>query len=42
MSKKILKNPQAIVGLLLISAMILAAVFAPVLAPHDPELVDTR
>ena len=40
MTKKLLKNPQAIVGLVLMIAMMLAALFAPFLAPHDPELVD--
>ena len=40
MIKKLLENPQAIVGLALIIVMILAALLAPVLAPHDPELVD--
>jgi peptide/nickel transport system permease protein len=40
MCKKILKNPQAVIGLILITVMLLAAIFAPVLAPHDPETVD--
>ncbi len=40
MCKRILKNPQAVIGVLLILAVMLAAVFAPVLAPHDPEAAD--
>lgn len=40
MVKRIMKNPQAVIGLLLIVLVTGAAVFAPVLAPNDPELVD--
>lgn len=40
MAKKILHNPQAVIGLFLILTVILAAVFAPVLAHHDPEAVN--
>lgn len=40
MIKKILKNPQALLGLVLIAAVLAVALMAPVLAPHDPELVD--
>ena len=40
MAKKILHNPQAITGLILILLVLLAAVFAPILAPHNPEAVD--
>ncbi len=37
MLKKIFKNPQAVVGLALIIAVIAAALCAPLLAPHKPE-----
>jgi len=40
MIKKILKNPQALLGLLLILSVILAALLAPLLAPHDPNATD--
>ncbi len=40
MCKRVLKNPQAMAGLLLILAVLLAAVLAPRLAPHDPEAAD--
>lgn len=40
MGKRILRNPQAVIGLLLILMVIFVALFAPVLAPHDPEHVD--
>lgn len=40
MVKKILKKPQAIIGLSLIFITLAAAIFAPLLAPHDPEAVD--
>ena len=40
MAKKILHNPQTITGLILILLVLLAAVFAPILAPHNPEAVD--
>ena len=40
MVKRIFKNPQAIIGLILIAAVTLAALFAPAFAPHDPEYVD--
>lgn len=40
MIKKLLKNPQALIGMTLIIAMMLAALLAPMLAPHDPEFVD--
>jgi len=33
---KILRNPKALIGLVIILAMTLMAVFAPVLSPHDP------
>lgn len=40
MFKRILKNPQALIGLLLILLVILAALLAPLLAPHDPQAAD--
>ena len=40
MAKKILHNPQTVIGLILILIVIFAAVFAPFLAPHDPEAID--
>lgn len=40
MHNKLLKNPQAIVGLVLIILVILTAVAAPAIAPNDPELID--
>lgn len=41
MVKRILRNPQAVLGLILIFLVFAAAIFAPLLAPNDPELVDT-
>ena len=41
MFKKIIRNPQAVVGLILILLVVFAALTAPVLAPNAPELVDT-
>lgn len=40
MIKKVLKNKQALLGLSIICVLTLIAVFAPVLAPHNPEDVD--
>lgn len=40
MRKKLLHNSQAILGLLLITAVLLIAVCAPLLAPNDPTAVD--
>ncbi len=37
---KILKNPQAVAGLVIIILILAVAVLAPVIAPNDPELVD--
>jgi peptide/nickel transport system permease protein len=34
--RRIIRNPGAIVGMVFIAALITAAVFAPVIAPHDP------
>lgn len=40
MIHKILKNPQAVIGLVIIATVLLTALFAPLLAPNDPEAVD--
>lgn len=40
MIKKILHNPQAVIGLTFILLVIATAVLAPILAPHAPEAVD--
>lgn len=40
MAKRVLKNPQAFIGLILIIIVVLIAVFAPLLAPHDPQAAD--
>ena len=37
MIKQILKSPQAVIGLLLMIAVLAAAFLCPILAPHDPE-----
>lgn len=40
MVKKLLKNPQALIGLILIMLVLIAALAAPLLAPNDPNQVD--
>ena len=40
MLRRILHNPQALIGLLFILLILTAAVLAPVLAPHDPEEIN--
>ena len=40
MLKKILKNPQAVAGLLLIFIIVFAALAAPLIAPHSPDAVN--
>lgn len=40
MGKKLLRNPQALLGLVLIAFVLALDVFAPLLAPHDPTAVD--
>ena len=40
MITKILKSPQAVIGLALIAVVLLAALAAPLLAPNDPEKVN--
>lgn len=39
MRLKILRDPASLLGLLLVGLVFLAALFAPLLAPHDPEPV---
>ena len=40
MLKKILKNPQALTGLVIIAVVAASALLAPLLAPHDPNEKD--
>jgi peptide/nickel transport system permease protein len=40
MFKTLMKNPQAAVGLSLIALFLIAALFAPVLAPNEPDKID--
>ncbi len=40
MLRKLLKNPQAVAGLILIIAVAASALLAPLLAPHDPNAAD--
>ena len=40
MIHKLLKRPQAIIGLCLIAIVIVIAIVAPAFSPHDPELVN--
>lgn len=40
MKNKLLHNPQAVIGTLLIAIILLMGVLAPFLAPHDPMAVD--
>ena len=40
MTRKVLRNPQAVVGLSLVVLVLAVALFAPAMAPNDPELVD--
>ena len=37
---KLLKRPQAVIGLCLIAIVIVIAISAPAFSPHDPELVN--
>ncbi len=41
MRKKLFKDPQALLGLALIVLVLCAALLAPVLAPNDPQWIDT-
>lgn len=38
--RKIIKSPQAVIGIVIVLAAITMAVFAPLVAPNDPELVN--
>lgn len=40
MLKKTLKNPQAVLGLSVMALFLLTALFAPVLAPNEPDKID--
>ena len=40
MIKKIFSRPQAVIGLVLIAAVVICAVFAPVIAPNLPDEID--
>lgn len=40
MLKKILHNPQALIGLFLILTLCVAAIFAPLIAPHLPDEIN--
>lgn len=40
MITKILKNPQAVIGLVIIALVLFVALFADLLSPNDPELVN--
>lgn len=40
MKNKLLHNPQAVIGALLIAIILVVGVLAPFLAPHDPMAVD--
>lgn len=40
MYRKLIKHPQAVIGLLIILLLLVAALFASVIAPNDPNLVE--
>ena len=40
MTKKIFSKPQAVIGLILITIVIICAIFAPVIAPNPPDQID--
>ena len=40
--KSILNNPLAIAGLCIISIILLMAIFAPMIAPYDPDAIDVK
>lgn len=40
MFKKVCNNPQAIIGLVIISFVVLCGAFAPILSPNNPNTVD--
>ena len=40
MLRKIMKNPQAVIGFILIALICVVAILAPILAPHSPDEVN--
>lgn len=40
LARGLLRDPLAVTGLTLVTLLVLAAIFAPILAPHDPGAVD--
>ena len=40
--KSILKNPLALAGLIIISTVAFMALFAPLIAPYDPDAIDVK
>lgn len=40
MIKKILKNPRAMIGIIIISTLAVLAIFAPIIAPNNPQEID--
>ena len=40
MIKKIFSRPQAVIGIILIAAVVICAVFAPAIAPNPPDGID--
>lgn len=41
MARKIIKNKQAMIGMVMILIVVITAVFAPFIAPNDPNKIDT-
>lgn len=41
MIKKIFSRPQTVIGLSLIAVMVICAIFAPLIAPNAPDVIDT-
>lgn len=39
---RLLRSPVGLVGAVIVAAVVFVAIFAPVLAPHDPNLKDAR
>ena len=42
MTKKIFSKPQAVIGLILITIVIICAIFAPVIAPNPPDQISSE
>lgn len=40
MIKKIFSRPQAVIGIILIAAVVICAVFAPAIVPNPPDEID--